>query len=102
MSQEDKEFFPGQISSHDGGNLCSVMAYCTIAGIGRIRYEPDAPAEEVMCFRHYNAEEVSSYYSQSVDTRGKTVVLISGDNGKANGGVAEVLCLFLAHLQGHW
>ena len=28
-----------------------------IAGIGKIQYQPDAPANEVFCFRHYNPQE---------------------------------------------
>ena len=44
------------------GTACTERITCTgrspPADIGKIAYRPDAQAEEVLCFRHYNAEEV--------------------------------------------
>ena len=40
-----------------------MVYFCTV-GIGKIEYRPDAPADEVLCFRHYNAQEVSDIFQE--------------------------------------
>ena len=32
--------------------------FLAFLGIPRIQYNPNAPADDVLCFRHYNADEV--------------------------------------------
>ena len=94
------------------------MVHPCFAGIGKIEYKPDAPPGEVLCFRHYNAQQVSkcvlvslgrpSFPARRVclsklvcSNINESLSLSSGGEGSYDGGVAEVFRLFLAHLPWH-
>lgn len=49
----------------------TISYFCT-EDIGKIEYRPDAPADEVLCFRHYNAQEVSDMLQEYM--RGRELV----------------------------
>ena len=61
--KEGQEFFPG-----NNGNIISNYAnyqqqlcnccHCLL-DVSKIQYRPDAPIDDVMVFRHYDASEVS-------------------------------------------
>lgn len=89
------------------------LLLCT--GIPRIPYRPSAGPGEVMCFKHYHAEEVGvvhllSWISVALtqchmwhETAAlRSVFLCAGADGEEDGGLAEVLGLLLALLLWNW
>ena len=72
------------------------------ADVGKIQYRPDAPADEVLCFRHYNAQQVREMLHARIKREVICFYLLAGCEGSDDGGMAPVLCLLLAHIQRHW
>lgn len=84
-----------------GGRVHTLLL---IAGIANIPYRPTAGPGEVMCFKHYNAQEVGvgciSYpivYFHAMP-RLEANMSRAGADGEEDGGVAEVLGVLLALL----
>ena len=56
--ESGREFFAGVFYPHLVTLKVVITSLCVAAGIPRIQYRPDAPPQDVLCFRHYNADEV--------------------------------------------
>lgn len=95
-----EEFFPGECFDDLASTACLRLE--SSADVGKIQYRPDAPADEVLCFRHYNAQQVREMLHAHVNREMIRFYLLAGCEGSDNGGMAPVLCLLLAHIQRHW
>lgn len=105
---EDREFFAGERKGlHVAIKVMKPLMVGVFAGIPRIQFKPDAPPNDVLCFRHYNAQEVILYAcvvsNYSLYFGGCTIffmhalLIFLGCARKDNGGVAAILRLLLAH-----
>ena len=56
--ESGREFFAGMFYPNLVTLKVVITRLCVAAGIPRIKYRPDAPPQDVLCFRHYNADEV--------------------------------------------
>lgn len=64
-------------------------------GIPKIQYNPSAPVDDVLCFRHYNAQEVLIAACFNYKVSPTKIGCIGTDYGE----LAAILCLLLAHVQ---
>ena len=53
---EDGETFPG--ARFEPNTVVQMLLKCAFADIEKIVYKPDAEPGDLLCFKHYNAEEV--------------------------------------------
>ena len=102
VEESGGEYFPGTapLLSH-----CNhVHSFLDHSGIKKIEYRPDAPVNDVLCFKYYNAQEVGRRVgvNAAVEDTPFSFPFGQGRAWSNYGGLAEVLCLLLAHFQGHW